>query len=79
MNYNDFPVPGLYQIGSLAENPSGNAPLDSNVGDYRALAINNNPYFQVLLLFSPRWLERFYYGRFWNGAFEGWKKISITN
>ena len=77
MKYTDFPVPGIYQIGTLAENPAGNAP-DSNVGDYRALAVNNNPYFQVLLLFSPRWLERFYYGRFWNGEFSGWRKVSMA-
>lgn len=73
----DFTSYGIYKIGSLATSPSGNAPSE-NVGDFNAFVPYNNPSYQLILLFSPRLQNTFYIGHFWEGKWDGWKKVQGT-
>lgn len=76
MNYNDFPAPGFYHIASLSSYPDGNAP-SINVGDYHCVALYPNPYFQTMLMVSPRDTSKIYFGSFWNKVFGKWKILTV--
>lgn len=76
MNYNDFPTPGFYHIASLSGYPDGNAP-STNVGDYHCVAFYPNPYFQTMLMISPRETTKVYFGSFWNKVFGKWKTLTL--
>lgn len=78
MNASDFADVGLYHIGSLSTADEKNYPHQNNPGDYSVLCVNNNPGFQVFLLFSPRLERSFYLGLFWGNAFVGWFLFSGT-
>lgn len=76
MNYIDFSdsETSLYGIASLADSPSENAP-DNNVGDFKILRLGtNNRKYNTLMLSSPRF-DSLYIGRFWDGNWQGWKKL----
>lgn len=78
MTASDFSKPGIYGIGSLASGSPNVLDEDGfNVGDFKVLALNNNPTYQMVIMTSPRYIDnRAYIGRFWDNKFIGWKRIS---
>ena len=78
MTASDFSKPGIYGIGSLASGSPNVLDEDGfNVGDFKVLALNNNPNFQMVIMTSPRYTDnRAYIGKFWDNNFIGWKRIS---
>ena len=78
MTASDFSKPGIYGIGSLASGSPNVLDEDGfNTGDFKVLALNNNPNFQTVIMTSPRYTDnRAYIGKFWDNNFIGWKRIS---
>jgi len=67
----NFPT-GFWKINSL-KSTGKNAP-DRNVGDfYLFKTYNGKQQYATFFLTSPRLDGTFYTGRFWDGAFDGWK------
>lgn len=83
MNSSDFADVGLYDIYNLSESNEKNYPHPYNVGDYHVLCVNDNPGYQILMMFSPRLfansLYNFYIGCFWDGIFSGWVLFNGTH
>ena len=80
MEDSDFSGPSmaLYGVGSFKAN-TNSVPPTGETGDYSLFRFYNGSFnYSQYLMASPR-TYRLFYGKFWNGAFEGWKEILLAN
>lgn len=80
MNISDFGTgAGYYRCASLDTSDDknficGNFGGGADVGDYRFLVEGMSGAYKNVLAFTPRSYE-FYYGRFWNSEWQGWRVV----
>lgn len=67
---------GAWRVGSFKAN-TASAPSD-NVGDFTLIRLYDGAdQFASFICSSPR-TEKLFFGRFWNGAWQGWRDIFTT-